>query len=59
MSAKHFSLGVDDIAGFILDIVFEKAVDVHVAEEAYALTIFFIGVGQFVTMSEFTDLRLL
>ncbi len=54
--AEDPALGVDDVSGAVLDVVFEESVDVHVAEEADALAVFLGGVGQAVPPGQFAHL---
>jgi len=56
---EDFALAVYDIAGFVLDVVFEEAADIHVAEKANALAVFFSRVGQFVLLGDGANFGLL
>ncbi len=54
--AEDRAVGADDFAGAIVDVLAQEGVDVDLAEEADALAVFFLGVGQAASSGNFADL---
>ena len=49
---KHFTIGINDVAWFVFDVIFEKTVNIHIAEKADALAIFLLGIRELVLYRE-------